>query len=99
MIEQATTLENLVNTLSSENEAFSISEVILQENSAICEKALKVIKLPEQARITCVIHKGKMTIPTGETVLHAGDKVLLLSAKGCHEKAIEVISGGKNDEE
>lgn len=99
LIEQATTLENLVNTLSSEDEAFSISEVILQENSSICEKPLKAIKLPEQARITCVIHKGKMTIPTGQTVLHAGDKVLLLSAKDCHQKAIEMISGGKDDEE
>lgn len=99
LIEQATTLENLVNTLSSEDEAFSISEVILQESSIICEKPLKQIKLPEQARITCVIRKGKMIIPTGQTVLRAGDKVLLLSAKESHQKAIEMISGGKNDEE
>lgn len=99
LIEQATTLENLVNTLSSEDQAFSISEVIIQENSMICGKPLKSIKLPEQARITCVIHKGKMRIPTGTTVLHDGDKILLLSAKECHEKAIEMISGGKDDEE
>ena len=99
LIEQATTLENLVNTLSSEDEAFSISEVVLQEDSNICGKPLKAIKLPEQARITCVIRKGKMIIPTGQTVLHPTDKVLLLSAKGCHEKAIKVISGGKDNEE
>lgn len=98
LLEQATTLENLVNTLSSEEEAFSISEVIIQEGASICGTQLKNIKLPEQARITCVIHKGKMVIPTGQTVLHPEDKVLLLSAKECHDKAIEVISGGVNDE-
>ncbi len=99
LIEQATTLESLVNTLSSEDEAFSISEIVLQDNSAICEKPLKLIKLPDQARITCVIRRGKMTIPTGQTVLHSGDKVLLLSAKDCHKKAIEIISGGMSVEE
>ena len=40
LIEQATTLENLVNTLSSEDEAFSISELILPEDSSFCEKPL-----------------------------------------------------------
>lgn len=98
LLEQATTLENLVNTLSSEDEAFSITEVTIQENAELCGKKLKDVKLPNQARITCVIHNGKMVIPTGQTPLVANDKILLLSAKECHDIAIKMISGGMDDE-
>lgn len=97
-LEQATTLENLVNTLSNEDEAFSISELTLQSDSRYVGKQIKNVKLPAKARITCVIHKGKMVIPTGQTTLYADDKVLLLSAKECHEEAIEMMTGVQIDE-
>ena len=98
LLEQATTLENLVNTLSAEDEAFSVSEITIQEDSFYVGKQLKEVKLPAKARITCVIHKGKMLIPTGQTTINAEDKVLLLSSKECHDEAIECLSGVyKND--
>lgn len=98
LLEQATTLENLVNTLSAEDEAFSVSEIIIGEESFYAGKPLKVVKLPSKARITCVIHNGKMVIPTGQTVIYPEDKVLLLSSKECHEEAIKCLSEGKKDE-
>ncbi|MBQ9280561.1 MAG: NAD-binding protein [Clostridia bacterium] len=98
LLEQATTLENLVNTLSAEDEAFSMSEIIIEADAYYAGKQLKEVKLPSKARITCVIHKGKMVIPTGQTVIYAEDKVLLLSSKECHKEAIECLSGvRKND--
>ena len=93
LLEQATTLENLVNTLSAEDDAFSVSEIIISPDSVYVGKSLKEVKLPSKARITCVIHKGKMVIPTGQTTINADDKVLLLSAKECHDEAIECLSG------
>lgn len=98
LLEQATTLEKLVNTLSAEDEAFSMSEIIISEESYYAGKQLKEVKLPSKARITCVIHKGKMVIPTGQTTIYADDKILLLSSKECHNEAIESLSGvRKND--
>lgn len=97
LLEQATTLENLVNTLSAEDDAFSVSEIIIQPDTYYVGKQIKEIKLPAKARITCVIHKGKMVIPTGQTFINADDKILLLSSKECHDAAIEIISGGHND--
>lgn len=93
LLEQATTFENLVNTLSSDDNAFSMSEIIISESSKCVGKKLYEIKLPSQARIACVIHKERMVIPTGQTVININDKVLLLSAKECHENAIRIISG------
>lgn len=98
-LEQATTLENLVNTLSNEDEAFSISEVTINKNTQCVGKQIRSVKLPAKARITCVIHKGKMVIPTGQTILYEDDKVLLLSAKECHEEAIEMMTGVRINEE
>lgn len=92
MLEQATTLENLVSTLSAEEEAFSVSKIVIQPNTYCDNKQIKEIKLSSKARITCVIHNGKMVIPTGQTVIHAGDDVLLLSAKECHDEVIEKLS-------
>ena len=99
LLEQATTLENLVNTLSSEDNAFSMSEIIINDYSRCVGKRLYEIKLPSQARITCVIHKGKIVIPTGQTMINVGDRVLLLSAKECHDEAIKIISGVTRDEQ
>ncbi len=98
MLEEATTLENLVNTLSNEDRAFSMSEIIINEKAKCLGKKLFEIKLPSQARIVSVIHNEKMVIPTGQTTINVGDKVLLLSAKECHEEAIKVISGVVKDE-
>ena len=92
MLEQATTLENLVNTLSAEEEAFSVSKIVIQPNTYCVNKQIKEIKLSSKARITCVIHNGKMVIPTGQTIIHAGDDVLLLSEKECHKEVIEKLS-------
>ncbi len=99
LLEQATTLENLVNTLSSEDNAFSMSEIIINDNARCVGKRLYEIKLPSQARIACVIHKEKMVIPTGQTMINVGDRVLLLSAKECHDEAIKIISGVTRDEQ
>ena len=99
LLEQATTLENLVNTLSSEDNAFSMSEIIINDNARCVGKRLYEIKLPSQARIACVIHKEKMVIPTGPTMINVGDRVLLLSAKECHDEAIKIISGVTRDEQ
>lgn len=99
LLEQATTLENLVNTLSSEDNAFSMSEIIISDNARCVGKRLYEVKLPSQARITCVIHKEKMVIPTGQTMINVGDRVLLLSAKECHDEAIKIISGVTRDEQ
>lgn len=98
LLEQATTLENLVNTLSSEDNAFSMSEIIINDDARCLGKRLYEIKLPSQARIACVIHKEKMVIPTGQTMINIGDRVLLLSAKECHDEAIKIISGVTRDE-
>ncbi len=98
LLEQATTLENLVKTLSAEDEDFSVSEVIIQKDTYCAGKLIKDIRLPQNARITCVIHKGKMVIPTGQTLINEDDKLLLLSSKDCHEKALEIISGVMQNE-
>ncbi len=98
LLEQATTLENLVNTLSNEDKAFSMSEITISENAKYVGKRLYEIKLPSQARIACVIHDEKMVIPTGQTMINVGDRVLLLSAKDCHDEAIKIISGVAENE-
>ena len=97
-LEQATTVENLVNTLSAEDEAFSISEFVVNADSYCVEKPIKSIKISNNARIACIIHNGKMVIPTGQTLIHPNDKVLLLSTKEAHEDAIKSLMEGKNNE-
>lgn len=98
LLEQATTFESLVNTLSSDDSAFSISEVTISQNSPVCNMQIKNIKIPNDSRISCITRNGKMVIPTGQTVLKENDRVLILSSKECHDLIIGMISGGVDDE-
>lgn len=61
-------------------------EVVLPEHSPLVGKALKNLKLPKGAIIGAVCKGEGMRIPTGETVLEAGERVIVFATEAAIEQ-------------
>ena len=51
------------------------------ETSPLVNKPLREAELPEGVMIGAVYRDGKVSMPTGDTVINAGDRVVLLSLR------------------
>ena len=56
------------------------TELIVESGVLACGKKLKELNLPEGILIVAVIKNDKIVIPNGETILSAGDRVVVFNA-------------------
>ncbi len=59
--------------------AFSLVERMVESNSPVAEKALRDIELPRECVVAAVIRDSDLQIPRGDTVLRAGDQVVIIT--------------------
>ena len=79
IIEQASTIENLINSLSLESEHIVLNGILLPHESSLLHQKLKDLNIPEHLIICCIIRNTHMLVPNGDTMLYANDKLLILS--------------------
>ncbi len=58
-----------------------VTELIVQEKAYVTEKKLKDLELPRGLIIGSVLRNNKVIIPDGETVITAGDRVVIFATK------------------
>lgn len=90
-ITQSTSIESLIKTLSFDDEKVLLTEVAVEDNFACVEKTIADIDFPSNAIIACVIRKTGMIVPTGTTVINAGDKLLLITSPDSQKKAVAAV--------
>ncbi len=92
-ITQATSFENLIKTMSIENEKVVITEVFVEEGYDCVGKKLMDITLPENSIIGCIIRKSSdMIVPGGSTEIKADDKLLVISSPTNQKKVLAAIT-------
>ncbi len=91
-IKNQSSVEDLIKTLSLEDDKICISEIKIQKEFLVCDKTLKEIRLPDYVSVSCVYRYPHVIIPKGDTKLCANDKVLFVSTKEDQKKIIELIS-------
>lgn len=91
IIEQASTIENLVNTLSLAHENIVMNEIRLTKDCCIVNKSLKDIKLPRNVNICCIIRNTDMLIPNGDSILRQEDKLLILSREEAQDEVLSLL--------
>ncbi len=96
-IKAKSSYEQLIKTLSLEDDKIVISEIVIEESFKIANKSLKEIKLPEFVSVSCVYRYPHVIIPNGNTVLMPKDKVLVVTTKENQEKIINLISTKRED--
>lgn len=92
-IEQTSTIENLVNTFSIEDERVLLNEILIDDDDNIINKKLLNIPLPKETIIGCIIRKDQILIPNGQTIIRADDKLLIISTPENMPKALNVLKG------
>lgn len=92
LIEQASTIESLMNTLSLENEKIIMSEILIDKNYLSVGKKLSEIVFPENAIISCILRNNSMIVPNGSTVIEFGDKLFIISTPENQKEALNSIT-------
>ena len=95
IIEQASTIENLVNSLSIEHENIVMTELLLTKECAVLNKKLKELTMPSNVIICCILRNVEMIVPNGETTLQEHDKLLILSHPAMQDQVLDMFSRKK----
>ncbi|MEX0702770.1 MAG: TrkA family potassium uptake protein [Planctomycetales bacterium] len=93
LIEERTAFEDIINLLPAAEGRVNITELALSERSPIQGQRLAEIPLPRDSLIACVIRQDEAVIPRGDTLLAAGDRVLLVSLPASHAEAVRILTG------
>jgi len=78
-VRNLTSIENMVNSLSLEDEQIFIAEIRISEDLAVVGKTLREINVSELGTIASITRDGKTLIPNGHSIIEAGDKVLIVT--------------------
>jgi len=85
LIEKEVSLGDVITLMGLSAENMVIDELTLPEDATAAGKRISELELPKCAHIMAIISGGEVVVPRGDTVLNAGDEVLILSS--CGEEA------------
>lgn len=72
-------LGDIVTLLRLQSENMVIDELVLTEEAAAVGKRISELSLPACGQIMAIVSGGNVIVPRGDTVLNAGDELLLLA--------------------
>jgi trk/ktr system potassium uptake protein len=93
LVEEAVSVGSLVRLLQFEGGSAHLVEVTLAEHSPAEGVSLADLELPRAATVVAVVRGDRLVVPRGDTVLSAGDEVLLL-VTGDAEQAVQHLLVG-----
>jgi trk system potassium uptake protein TrkA len=85
LIEKEVSLGDVITLMALSAENMVIDEVTLPADAAAVGKRLNELAIPKCAHVMAIISDGEVVVPRGDTMLSAGDEVLILSS--CGEEA------------
>jgi trk system potassium uptake protein TrkA len=77
----------VLSAISLKGEQAEVLEVVALETSEIVDKPLAKIKFPKGAIVAGIIRQHQIIIPTGESVIQPGDRIIIFAQR----KAISAI--------
>jgi trk system potassium uptake protein TrkA len=92
LIEHEVPRYGLVHLLALEEERLEIIELEVQSGAPAAGRPVGEVKLPEGSLVISVLREGTGFVPTPETVIEAGDQVLLVLDAGLEEQITPVFS-------
>ena len=96
MLEQVSTIENLVQTLPIEEGNIVLTELTIAHASPAAQRCVKDIEgFPKNSIISCLIRNSGITVPNGSTVILPGDKLVVVSSHEASKAAEFALSGKK----
>lgn len=85
LIDKEVSLGDVITLMGLSAENMVIDEITLPADARAVGKPLAELNIPKCAHVMAIISAGEVVVPRGDTVLSAGDEVLILSS--CGEEA------------
>ncbi len=95
LVEEATTVGTLVRLLQLQGGVVRLVEVTLAADSPVNGMAITEVGLPRDATFVAVIRNEHVVVPHGDTLLYAGDEVLLLVTPDAEDEVRRLLVGQK----
>src|SRR6185312_16101059 len=92
LIEQQIPNLPFVHLMSLRHADLTIVEARVSEHSPVLDRPVEKIELPPDAIITAILRKGALIIPTGQTVVRAGDELICVTKRE-REEALQDLLG------
>lgn len=67
-------------------------EAIAIESSGIAGKVVKRMRFPTGSLLVCIIKDNKIIIPTGESIIESGDRIILFAVKSAIKKLEKLLT-------
>ena len=82
----------VLSAVSIKGEQAEVIEAVALETSEIVSKPLKEIKFPEGAMLASIIREESITIPTGESIVTPGDRIIIFARRDSIPKIEKMLS-------
>lgn len=93
LVEEAVNVGTLVRLFTFEGGRARLSEVRLAEGSPAADTEIVELGLPRASSVVAVIRHDQVVVPRGDTVLRAGDEVLVLVTDESEAEVREILVG------
>jgi trk system potassium uptake protein TrkA len=93
LVEEAVSVGSLVRLLSFEGGRARLSEATLTPDSPSNGKDLAEIGLPRDSTVVAIIRESHVIVPRGDSVLRAGDEVLVLTTPDAEDDVVRTLLG------
>jgi trk system potassium uptake protein TrkA len=94
LVEEAVSVGSLVRLLQFAGGEAHLVEVTLADDSPAKGTPIADMDVPRDASIVAVVRNNRVVVPRGDTVMQAGDEVLVLVTSDSEEKVKKLLIGG-----
>jgi trk system potassium uptake protein TrkA len=93
LVEEAVSVGSLVRLLSFEGGRARLSEATLHDEAPADGKDIEELGFPRDSTVVAIIRDDHVIVPRGDTVLRAGDEVLVLTSPEAEEEVVKTLLG------
>jgi len=93
LVEEAVSVGSLVRLLSLGNGRFRLSEVTLADSSPAVGEEVQALGLPRDSTVVAIMRDDNVVVPRGDTLLYAGDEVLVLVSDDSEDDVRQILVG------
>jgi trk system potassium uptake protein TrkA len=94
LVEEAVSVGSLVRLLHFQGGSAHLVEVTLADDSPAASVAIADLGIPRDATVVAVVRDDRLVVPRGDTVLQAGDEVLVLVTADAEQDVQALFIGG-----
>jgi trk system potassium uptake protein len=92
MIEQQIPDLPFVHLLALKHEELAIVEVKVSSSSEVVNREIQDVRFPRDVIITAILRRGELIIPSGQTIVHAGDELIVVTRRAQEEELRRLLT-------